>query len=97
MSRMNSIILPVIVLLTATIFGTTTTIIIYCRLQYKLTIHVPAIFQPQHKLPIALVLSWRYFEAEMDVMEETVRLGQLVLREIKEREEIPGDHRDQED
>ena len=60
--------------------------------------HLPAIFQPQHKLQLkAPVLNWRYFEAEMDVMEEMVRLGQLVLREIKEREEIPGDHRDQED
>ena len=33
----------------------------------------------------------------MDVMEEMVHLGQLVLRELKEREEIPGDHRDQGD
>jgi hypothetical protein len=33
----------------------------------------------------------------MDVMEEMVCLGQLVLREIKEREEMLGDHRDQED
>jgi hypothetical protein len=62
--------------------------------------HMPAtyIFQPHRKLLLkAPVLNWRYFEAEMDVMEEMVRLGQLVLREIKEREEIPGDHRDQED
>jgi hypothetical protein len=59
---------------------------------------VPAIlFQPQHKLLKVPVLSWSYFKAEMDVMEEMVCLGQLVLREIKEREEIPGDHRDQED
>jgi hypothetical protein len=64
----------------------------------KLTIHVLVIFQPQHKpLPKAPVLSWSYSEVEMDVMEEMVRLGKLVLREIKEREEIPGDHRDQED
>ena len=33
----------------------------------------------------------------MDVMEEMVYLGQLVHRELKEREEIPGDHMDQED
>ena len=60
---------------------------------------MPAIIlQPRHKpLLIAPALSWSYFVAEMDVMEEMVCLGQLVLRETKEREEIPGDHRDQED
>ena len=43
------------------------------------------------------MLSWSYFKVEMDVMEEMVCLGQLMLRELKEREEIPEDHRDQED
>ena len=40
------------------------------------------------------ILTLKYLGAEMDVMEEMVC---LVLRELKEREEIPGDHRDQED
>ena len=63
-----------------------------------LMLHVPTTFQPQHKpLLRAPVLNWSYFKAEMDVMEEMACLGQLVLEEIKEREEILGDHRDQED
>ena len=45
----------------------------------------------------AAVLSWSCFEAEMDVMEEMGRLVQLVPRDLKEREEIPEDHRDLED
>ena len=57
--------------------------------------HSPAIFRFQHKLRLKVpVLNWRYFKVEMDVMEEMVYLGQLVLREIKEREEILGDQED---
>ena len=39
------------------------------------------------------VLNWSYFEVEMAVMEEMVLCqGQLILNELKEREETLGDH-----